>query len=61
MHLAAAMHQPVLALFGPTDHERFGPYPIDNPRHTILRARGGKLDHLGVDEVFNAILNRIKT
>ena len=51
MHLAAAMHKPVVALFGPTDHERFGPYPLDSPRHTIVRAPLGKLAKLGVDVV----------
>jgi len=51
MHLAAALHQPVIALFGPTDHERFGPYPLNNPRHHILRAPDGKMPQLSVDMV----------
>lgn len=55
MHLAAALHQPVIALFGPTDHERFGPYPLNNPRHHILRAPDGKLDQLSVDIVMMSV------
>lgn len=34
MHLAAAMETPVIALFGPTDPSRTGPYGKD---HTVIR------------------------
>jgi len=34
MHLAAAMETPVIALFGPTDPARTGPYGTG---HTIIR------------------------
>jgi heptosyltransferase-1 len=34
MHLAAMLGIPVVALFGPTDPNRNGPY---YPKHTILR------------------------
>jgi ADP-heptose:LPS heptosyltransferase len=34
MHLAAAMETPVVALFGPTDPARTGPYGKD---HTVIR------------------------
>ncbi len=61
MHLAAALHRPVLALFGPTDHGRFGPYPLDNPRHHILRAPDGKLAQLSVDRVAMEIRMALKT
>jgi heptosyltransferase I len=60
MHLAAAMHRPVVALFGPTDHERFGPYPLDNPRHTIIRAPGGKLAKLSANIVLMGIEKALK-
>ncbi|MEN6374943.1 MAG: lipopolysaccharide heptosyltransferase I [Smithella sp.] len=35
MHLAAAVGTPVVALFGPTDPQRTGPY---GPGHTIIRS-----------------------
>jgi ADP-heptose:LPS heptosyltransferase len=35
MHMAAALGIPVLALFGPTDARRTGPY---GPRHRVLNA-----------------------
>jgi len=60
MHLAAAMHRPVVALFGPTDHERFGPYPLMSPRHTIIRAPEGKLAKLSVDTVMMNVEQALK-
>jgi heptosyltransferase I len=35
MHLAAAVGTPVVALFGPTDPKRTGPY---GPGHEVVRA-----------------------
>lgn len=47
-HLAAALGVPTLALFGPTDPERWGPR---GPRVRCLRAPGGRLADLSVDVV----------
>jgi ADP-heptose:LPS heptosyltransferase len=55
MHLAAALERTVCALFGPTEPARFGPYPLDNPKHHILRAPGGNLKNLTVDAVLAAV------
>jgi ADP-heptose:LPS heptosyltransferase len=60
MHLAAALHRPVVALFGPTDHERFGPYPLDSPRHTIIRAPDGKLEKLSANIVLMNVEKALK-
>ena len=60
LHLAAALHRPVIGLFGPTDHERFGPYPLDNPRHTILRAPNGKLKLLSPEIVLMNVEKGLK-
>ena len=40
MHMAVAMQTPVVALFGPTDSRRWGPYPngVDN---VVVEKRGG--------------------
>lgn len=46
MHLSAASGNRVLALFGPTSPRRFGPYPLESPRHRILVAPGGDLRRL---------------
>jgi heptosyltransferase-1 len=64
MHLAAALSKPGVALFGPTDPERNGPY---GGSLAVLRAPGavttykrlGEIDEsmrrLAVDEVFEAL------
>jgi len=36
MHLAAAIGIPVIAIFGPTSPQEYGPYPLDDPQHIAL-------------------------
>lgn len=36
MHLAAAVNTPVIAIFGPTSPQEYGPYPLDDPTHMAL-------------------------
>ena len=36
MHLAAAVGIPVIAIFGPTSPQEYGPYPLNDPRHIAL-------------------------
>lgn len=69
MHLASAVGTPVVALFGPTDPRKIGPYGTG---HTIIRkesscagcrrdrcARGNEcMKAISVDEVIRAIENR---
>jgi heptosyltransferase-1 len=64
MHLAAALHVPVVALFGPTDPSRNGPYGtknivLRNPASpTTLRHRNDPdpgLLAIMPDEVTNAV------
>lgn len=37
MHLAAAVETPVVAIFGPSNHRAWGPYPPDAPRNVVVR------------------------
>ncbi len=37
VHLAAAVGTPVVAIFGPSNHRAWGPYPTDDPRHQVAR------------------------
>jgi ADP-heptose:LPS heptosyltransferase len=53
-HMAAAVGTPVLALFGPTDPQKFGPYPVGGKSNFVLRADGGNLSALSVDAVLGA-------
>jgi lipopolysaccharide heptosyltransferase II len=36
MHLAAAVGTPVIAIFGPTSPQEYGPYPLDDPTHIAI-------------------------
>lgn len=36
MHLAAAVNIPVIAIFGPTSPQEYGPYPLDDPQHIAI-------------------------
>lgn len=36
MHLAAAVGIPIIAIFGPTSPQEYGPYPPNDPRHIAL-------------------------
>ena len=55
MHLSAASGNLVLAIFGPTPPEKFGPWPIGSSRTASLRAPGGDLKALSAEEVFGCL------
>ncbi len=65
MHIAAAMGTPVVALFGPTDARRTGPYgkghrvvSVDIPCRPCFRKKcstGTCMHDITVDEVFHAV------
>jgi ADP-heptose:LPS heptosyltransferase len=57
MHIGAAMQRRVVALFGPTDCQKYGPYPLDSDRHTILSKRN--LADLAMGDVFAACAAQI--
>ena len=56
MHLAAAMHKPVVALFGPTDPKRFGPW---GQMENVLSAPDADLSRLPATQVADFILQKL--
>lgn len=61
MHLASALQVPTIAIFGPTPPERYGAYPLDNPRNVNLRAPNGDWAQLPLDTVVNTALRLLST
>jgi heptosyltransferase-1 len=69
LHLAVALGTPAVALFGPTDPARNGPYPDAN---IVLRSPNARRDHtrrdspdlsmleISVDSVFDAVQRRLE-
>ena len=55
MHLSAASGNRVLAIFGPTAPRRFGPFPLDHPKHRAVEAPEGRLDRLDAATVLAAL------
>jgi len=60
MHLAAAQGRPLVALFGPTSPEQFGPYPKQEETQRIIGPAGGDLSGVAVEEVVRAVKEIIK-
>ncbi len=52
MHLAAALGVKTLGLFGPTDPQRFGPYPLNRPTNHVIQAPLGDLRLLPARDTF---------
>ncbi len=52
MHLATALGVKTIGIFGPTDSQRYGPYPLNSPTHHVIRAPLGDLQLLSVKDVF---------
>lgn len=57
MHLSAAVGNKVLAIFGPTSPDRFGPWPLNSPRTQSIQAPSGKLTDLAPATVMKVLLD----
>lgn len=54
MHIAAALNKRLLALFGATSAERYGPYPLSNPRFQVLVSPTEEMGGLACQTVVEA-------
>lgn len=59
VHISVAAGRPVLALFGPTDPRKYGPYNSSAIGSSYVLAKSGDLNNLSVDEVFSKIVDMI--
>jgi len=59
LHMAAAMRVKTIGLFGPTDGNRIGPYPLSEPGNCAINAPQGDLSHLSVARVLEEVQRRL--
>lgn len=59
VHISAAVGRPVLALFGPTDPRKYGPYNASASGSCSILAKSENLNNLSVDEVLAKICDMI--
>jgi heptosyltransferase-1 len=52
MHLAAALQVKTLGIFGPTDPQRHGPYPLNSPTNYVIQAPVGDLRLLSAKDAY---------
>lgn len=60
IHMAAAFGIPVVGLYGPTNPERTGPFPLDGVRNEALVAADGDLARLSPDTVFDCVAGKLR-
>ena len=58
IHLAAALNKPLVGIYGPTDGQRYGPYPIE--KHVIFQAPQKDLKQIAPKKVAQAVLEQIQ-
>ena len=60
LHIASALRKKLVTLFGPTEPERYGPYPIDQQNNVIIRSSTSKIEDIKLNSVQNAVECLIK-
>lgn len=57
VHLAAALGKPLVGIYGPTDSQRYGPYPV--AEHVVFQAPNQDLTQISAKEVAQAVLRQL--
>jgi len=55
LHIASSLNKPIVALFGPTSANRYGPYPLNCENSTIFTAQEKNLDLISAEQVAEAV------
>jgi len=59
IHMAAALGISAIGLYGPTDGNKIGPYPLSEPRNCAINAPQGDLSRLSVAKVLEQVQRRL--
>lgn len=57
VHLAAALGKALVGIYGPTDGQRYGPYPV--AEHVVFQAPQQDLSQISAEEVAQAVLGQL--
>lgn len=55
LHIASALRKKLVALFGPTEAVRYGPYPTNHQNNIIIRSSTGRMEDIKLTSVLNGI------
>jgi len=55
LHIASALRKKLVALFGPTEPKRYGPYPIDCQKNVIICSHSGRIADIKLKSVISAV------
>jgi ADP-heptose:LPS heptosyltransferase len=55
LHIASALGTSTVALFGPTEEEKYGPYPLQQKSYRILTAPDGQMKSIALESVIYAV------
>ena len=55
LHIASAMETSTVALFGPTEKEKYGPYPLEQKSSRILTAPDGQMKSIPLESVMHTV------
>lgn len=61
LHIASAMGTSTVALFGPTEKEKYGPYPLEQKSSRILTAPDGQMKSIALESVMHTVEELIET
>jgi len=60
LHIASALRKKMVALFGPTEPEMYGPYPLDYQNNIIIRSFTGRIEDIKLNSVTDASSRLLK-
>ena len=60
LHIASALQKNLVALFGPTKPEMYGPYPLDHQNNIIIRSLTGRVKDIKLNSVLDATIRLLK-